>query len=495
MINAMAKKPTRVQIRMYRLGTGDCLAFRFYAGEETTFRMLVDAGSWSGSAQELNPPISHMLEFLENKVDVLVVTHEHKDHVHAFHACREQFINNLEVEEVWMAWTEDEQSRKVKEWKRKYGQQKKALGLAARKLTEITNSPAYRNEFEGCKNGMKALDARQRFSGVVSEFAQLHLSEDAMGVYKGGLDGMEVVKNEIQYKEIRYFNPGDIIENIRGLTGVKVYVLGPPKAYESVAKESGGKGESYDHNKVLEKTGAFSASILRLADNEGPGADASPFDESYTTNAQGAQGQLYKGEEWRKIDHDWLFSAGSFALRMNSLTNNLSLALAFEFEESGKVMLLPGDAEYGSWASWHKVKWPTLAADKKTHLTTDLLNRTVFYKVAHHLSHNGTAKKQGLELMTHPDLVAMATLDYSNISNGWKSTMPNRAILKELLDKTKGRLLITNTADLFFDFNEQEPLEEKIKEARRKMPAAQRKAFNEAVTTEDYFIEYNLDPC
>ena len=85
----------------------------------------------------------------------------------------------------------------------------------------------------------------------------------------------------------------------------------------------------------------------------------------------------------------------AFALRMNGLTNNLSLALAFEFMDSKKVMLFPGDAEFGSWASWHRIKWDEKGADGK-HYTEDLLNRTVFYKVAHHLSHNGQPKDLGL---------------------------------------------------------------------------------------------------
>ena len=53
------------------------------------------------------------------------------------------------------------------------------------------------------------------------------------------------------------------------------------------------------------------------------------------------------------------------------------------------------------------------------------------------LSHNGTAKSVGLDMMTSSDLVAMATLDYSVISSTWKSIMPNRMIVKQLLEKTK----------------------------------------------------------
>jgi hypothetical protein len=42
-------------------------------------------------------------------------------------------------------------------------------------------------------------------------------------------------------------------------------------------------------------------------------------------------------------------------------------------------------------------------------------------------------------------------------------------MLKELLVRTKGRLIIMNEENLFYDFKEREPLTDKIKAARMKM--------------------------
>jgi len=53
----------------------------------------------------------------------------------------------------------------------------------------------------------------------------------------------------------------------------------------------------------------------------------------------------------------------------------------------------------------------------------DLLGRTVFYKVGHHLSYNGTALEKGILMMKDPSLAAMATLDRHRIAKGWTSTM------------------------------------------------------------------------
>jgi hypothetical protein len=206
-----------------------------------------------------------------------------------------------------------------------------------------------------------------------------------------------------------------------------------------------------------------------------------------------SQRKAYRAADaaWRRIDYDWLFSSGQFALRLNSLTNNLTLCLAIEFQESGKVMLFPGDAEFGSWKSWHDICWQEKAGlDIKTQ---DLLNKVVLYKVAHHLSHNGTARELGLQMMTHSDLCAMVTLDYDVISSSWKSTMPSRMILKELLEKTQGRIVVMNEGGLYYDLNNTVPLSTKIAEFRQRMTPEEQDAFNQALDdSSEHYIEYTL---
>lgn len=498
---------TAAEIRMYRMGTGDCFAIKFLAGKKTVLKFLIDAGAWSGSKDHLTPFVSNLKAYLGNYADVLVVTHEHKDHVHAFDVCEELFSDqSFKVGDIWMGWTEKDNNPTVKEWKERYGEKKKALGRASKKLKEVMKNADFKKQFAGSKDGDRMFAAREKFASVLNDFADLHLSlDETKNAYKDGLAGMEVVKNKIKHKSIRYFKPGSIIEDFGNASNLKVYVLGPPELHESIKKEAGGKGESYPHNDKLKEIDAFSAAILDVDDNLA-GGSLLPFEDHFfedinqpvkKKNRKKSSLDLVKSryakDDWRKIDYDWLFSAGSFALRMNGLTNNLSLALAIEVGD--KVLLFPGDAEYGSWASWHGIKWRHKDGTKKDekHFTEDLLNRTVFYKVAHHLSHNGTAQRLGLEMMKHKDLTAMATLDYGVINDGWTSTMPNRAIIKELLARTKGRLMIMNEEGLFYDPNNEIPLSEKIEDARSEMSAAERSKFEKnLVVTDPMYIQYTI---
>lgn len=152
--------------------------------------------------------------------------------------------------------------------------------------------------------------------------------------------------------------------------------------------------------------------------------------------------------EWRQIENEWLYTAGSLAIQLDSHINNTSLALAVELSAGGPVLLLPGDAEFASWASWHRIAhWQGNGTDQQP-TVTELLGRTVFYKVSHHLSYNGTPLDLGIRLMTHPDLTTMVTLDRQRIQSRWKGTMPNRSLLRDLIERCQGRCFIMSENEI-----------------------------------------------
>jgi hypothetical protein len=493
------QKVDSVVIHMYTMGTGDCFVLKFMKAGRVSFKMLIDCGVWSGTYDHIRDFVRTLKQDVDNHVDVLVVTHEHKDHVFGFQAAQALFTDGeFTADRIWMGWTEDDDDAQVKRWKRQHGQKKRALALAAKELKRVVGSNDFKKQFSGSRFEKNLIGMRAQFAAVLDEFADLHVNQAAGDrQYIGSMEGLRVVKDEIgtDRDQFGFLSPGDILRDQVGLEGVNIFVLGPPKLFEEVKKEHGDHEESYEHNREIDEDDllidAFNAMGSTAGDSLGH-----IFDSAYVTSRKEDRELYDDGEAWRRIDYDWIFSSGQLALRMNSLTNNLSLALAFEFEDNGKVMLFPGDAEFGSWKSWHDINWGQLgetAFNSDKPLTTEnLLNRTVFYKVAHHLSHNGTARSVGLDMMTSPELVAMATLDYDVISSGWKSTMPNQLIVKELLEKTHGRTIIMNENGLLYDRQNEIKLSDKIKEFRSNMSAAQRSAFQSAVKVEPHFIEYIL---
>jgi hypothetical protein len=173
---------------------------------------------------------------------------------------------------------------------------------------------------------------------------------------------------------------------------------------------------------------------------------AVPTGESTTTSVQPQSAKEDK-LAWRRIDDDWLGTAGELALQLDSYTNNTSLALAIELVNTKKVLLFVADAQIGSWLSWDNLSWliPDAAGSMQTIRIGDLLARTVLYKVGHHGSINATIRgygqvPKGLELMTSQDLVAMIPVNHEMaLKKRWN--MPFDPLLQRLEQKTRQRIL------------------------------------------------------
>lgn len=161
-----------------------------------------------------------------------------------------------------------------------------------------------------------------------------------------------------------------------------------------------------------------------------------------------------QGGDWRRIDGDWLASAGQLALGLDSDTNNTSLVLAFEVGKvgAGPVLLFPGDAQVGNWLSWRRQPYRCQGREQTA---DDLLARTLIYKVGHHASQNATLRRDstdvssrfpdgvpfGLELMQN--IIALIPVDRAAAQkpqpNPWD--MPYAPLYRRLRDKAARRVL------------------------------------------------------
>jgi len=422
--------------------------------------MMIDCGSCQGSREDFLPYIKDLAGALTNKtIDLLIVTHEHNDHVNGFDKCYDIF-KGLTIKEAWFAWTEDPSDPTGAAAALKQKQQKMKMGL---------------------QNAMKALEkSRQAFLADQTHNAYRIPLEENHAAFLMGLDtlssinlpgddkpslpGMRKIKQLLEEKKVktRYLTPGDSFP-LTQLPGLTFYVLGPPTSRDAISKDGKQGTDVYNKSLALNNSNlsvnAFLGLTGELTRNDLPFAGVYVEDEA-PARAETAAAPVGKssanvisayydaGNDWRKIDDDWLSSAGALALRLNSHINNTSLVLAIEFADSGKVLLFPGDAEFGSWESWHLIEaWMTKGKDGKP-WAEDLLGRTIFYKVGHHLSYNGTALEKGILMMKDPGLTAMATLDRHRIAKGWTSTMPNKPLLQELIRRTQGKLFIMDEFEI-----------------------------------------------
>ena len=110
---AMEPPAGGVSIRMYRQGLGDCFLLAFHRENDRPFFMLIDCGVILGTKDPstiLTKVVDHIHKTSNGNLDLLVITHEHWDHISGFVDAKPAFDRfkgkNGKIAECWMAWTE-----------------------------------------------------------------------------------------------------------------------------------------------------------------------------------------------------------------------------------------------------------------------------------------------------------------------------------------------------------------------------------------------------
>lgn len=434
-----------IRVRMYRQGLGDCFLVTFEVGGNEG-HLLIDCGSLGATTTKvkLADVVENIRETTGGHLDVLLATHEHKDHVSAFRTQRPAF-EAMRVDQVWLAWTENPQDPKAQGIATRRDDLGEALVQASRALTR-PEAPATSREVGLAVRDVLGFGGDPDMPGAFAKTIN-----EAMAFLRTGLTSRP-----------RYLNPGEPPLEESWCPGFRIYVLGPP-AGEAALDEVGeaGSSELYGMASGLGIGAACRASGQTASDYLGTATlderaafqAAQPFDSRFRVERESDRaGALFphylNDAEWRRVDDDWMHIASDLALQLDSTTNNTSLAIAIERVADGKVLIFPADAQEGNWLSWHDptMTWTVTTGDRDQTVTAaSLLSRAVFYKVGHHGSHNGTAKGRGLELMEQEhELTAFVPVDRAvalnrNPKKSWR--MPAVALYRALLQKCQGRVV------------------------------------------------------
>lgn len=457
-----------VSVRMYKSGLGDCFLLTF-RGKDGPVHMMVDCGVIVGTADgkaTMQTVVGDIKEATGGKLDVIVATHEHWDHISGFAQAKNVF-DEMKVGHVWLAWTEEPGNQKAKELKEEFAFQLKLVQDAVTRWEAAGVQPRL---YHG-------------ITEVVSFFGEVlsagPTTQDALRFLTS--------REDADYK---YLTPGQKPFAIPGVEGIRVYVLGPPSDPNSIRKLLP-RAHSDDAYEIrMTPALAFHAAV------SGSGSDedrlALPFDDYYMIPKAEALSrqddvffQFHYGQgfnpydDWRRIDEDWLTVAGQLALDLDNRTNNTCLALAFEIVATGEVLLFPGDAQIGNWESWKSVKFsvPDGNGGSKQVQSKDLLERTVFYKVGHHGSHNATHRAEGLELMTSRDLIAMIPVN-QEMAKKKKWNMPFPPLYKRLNEKCRSRVIRQDV-----------PLDDTLAEAEKTLTKSELAAFRKRVRETGLYVE------
>jgi beta-lactamase superfamily II metal-dependent hydrolase len=399
-----------ITIRMYRIGHGDCflLALPREQGDDP-FYILIDCGRKGGSQNYIHKKpmgdiVEHIGEATGHHLDLVIITHEHQDHVNGFWKKHDPYFGDIHIERAWLAWTEDPNDELANELRAKHGDQLLNLVEARSSLALAVG------ENDAAVSRLDSFLSLE-FGGEDDQFDLEAMRAAATDPSKStNKQAMKFVKDKASENQgVRYLSPGGVPLEVEGTAGVRTFVLAPPRDEDLLEKEDPVGSEKFLGRGSGPHGLSFAAAL-------GPNLEgrATPFSERYrvpTNRAlrrnffkahygrEGTGERDYGGVEvatnapWRRIDSEWLFTAESLALKLNRGINNTSLVLAFELPKSKKVLLFTGDAQRGNWISWDDDDntWD----DNGQEITArDLLGRTVLYKVGHHGSHNATLDGQ-----------------------------------------------------------------------------------------------------
>lgn len=290
-----------IQIRMYRIGFGDC----FLVTLGGSHHILVDCGVHNrgnitvGEDSLIHKAFANIQQVTNGKLDIVIATHAHQDHVSGYGTFADQF-KQFQIGEVWMPWTEDPDDPTARKWRTK----KFALVAVLQKFLAAS----------GDAKAAAAVD------NAVANPAAMNALHSGFGKVKP-----------------RYLKAGDKLDGPAGITGFSVSILGPPQDQTFLSKMN---PPGSDH-------------FLRLASASVNGTSIRPFADWQVPASE-------LGSDWPKLDKEFIAAladraalpAAAMAFSLDKLLNNTSIVAVFSW--NGRQMLFPGDAQYGDWAYWYK---------------------------------------------------------------------------------------------------------------------------------------------
>lgn len=357
----MVSKVERVRVRMYQVGFGDCflISLEYDAplpDGRAERHLLIDYGSTRSAREDrakgrMGDVAPLLKKHTNGQLDVLVLTHRHKDHLFGFSVdASAAVVRDLKPALVLRPWTEEPELLADADGPA-VAVAAGPLGVAsarfARDLSEAQDAVGRLAASPGLHAGLKAA-AEEQLKNVDAIELLDQLSEDDRGRYlfAGADAGVESV-----------------------VPGLELTVLGPP----TVEQDPRVAHQDEEHKEYWME--ALHASLHSAA------ADA-------TTNGADPEPTVRVGPgpvRWliERLSRQKTHSVARLVRKLDDALNNTSLILLLEV--GGVSMLFPGDAQIENW-QFTLDQLPTDADLKRKLAGVDL------YKVGHHGSRNATPR-------------------------------------------------------------------------------------------------------
>jgi hypothetical protein len=248
---------------MYRQGLGDCFLLAF--GSKSTGEpryVLIDCGVHdreTDGSKRLRQVMEHLVAATGGKLQVVVATHEHADHLSGFVQKGSPFLEGrIEIEELWVAWTEKIGDRQADRLRERFGCARKVIEKALEQMIdkarsnprmagvaqEVSGLTDFERPAEGSVDEADVLDRVERLAQTPEKAALLKALKGRLAPQPTMELGAAKKKREkpssnelalallmLMAKQVSYCEP----KRMAPLTlpgdpgGPRAYVLGPPR--------------------------------------------------------------------------------------------------------------------------------------------------------------------------------------------------------------------------------------------------------------------------
>ena len=325
---ATVARPTKLTLRAYQVGFGDCFLLTFHYppkdGRPRDRHVLIDFGS-TGQPEDAGAKLllrvaEDIKAVTEGKLAAVVATHRHKDHISGFATTADgkgpgDLIASLKPDVVVQPWTEDP----------------KAHPDATVPTEMLTGRQAFSRALGDmhafAEAALAELERRRQAFGTQVPAQLRFLGED-------NLANLSAVKNLMTMgKRHAYVHFGSKSGLETLLPGVKTTVLGPPtlEQTDTIRTQRSKDEAEFWH---------FQAAAGR----QFTAAGQSPFEEQYRYAQRPAHSR------WIIPRTDMMRGDQLFEIvrQLDQAMNNTSVILLFEAGD--QTLLFPGDAQIENWA-------------------------------------------------------------------------------------------------------------------------------------------------
>lgn len=328
---------SKLLVRSYNVGCGDCIYVRI-PDDNDGFHMLIDCGSKEGAnTGVMKRAIKHLEEHMlpdaeeagKKRLDLIVVTHRHEDHIKGFNA---SFFKKIAVKNIWITAAMDESHEQAKKSNSLHQLAEQEMRFLMQSGTAF--SPELRD--------LVAL------YGVNNKTATTVLTKTLPQ------------KNGIKPRFVYAGQTSDDLDV--KIKNTKLKVLAPEK---NIDKYYLGKDVELRMQGMQEGRAQFQKQAQR---------------------ARIKKPKNIGSRDFRKLQGRLLSNALAFAVDDSSIQNNVSTVILIEWGQ--RRLLFVGDAEWHNVYSEGKKNgsWNVMWKERKS----DLSKPIDFLKVGHHGSHNAT---------------------------------------------------------------------------------------------------------